>query len=384
VPAGFNLSSPLPLPPNVFLAGPTFPVASISQDVFAVDTELSDASYHQFNLTGQWEFSPGWLAEAAYVGNYGRNLQIDRNIGTDLGRGPGSRQVPLGFVNFTDDIGESSYNSLQTKLEKRFSRGLSILSAYTWSHAIDNGPGRFAGNSNPGRNLFGPNNPLNIDLERGNSDIDTRHRFTFANVYDLPFGRGRRFGTDWPRALDFFVGGFQWNNVITIQSGPTYTINFGEGGPRPNLVGDPTPTADQRARRMEFNPAAFAPPSNPIFSNVNCTAAANPSFNGCFGTLGRNTFRGDRQEFWDMSFFKNFRLGETFNIQGRLQVFNVLNHVVRNVPDRNIEPCFTNGVFDAPKCAANSVDSRSSTFRVGIDTSAQRQRQLEWGMRIVF
>jgi hypothetical protein len=378
VPAGFNLDTSLPLPPNVFVAGPVFKATNISQDqnVSGVDLNLKDEMYHQLNLTFQWEFRPSWLAEAAYVGNFGRNLLIDRNFGTDPGRGPGARIVPnLRFVNFTDDIGRSSYNALQTKLQKRLSGGLSLLTTYTWAHALDNGPGRFPGNSNPGRDLYGPNNPLNIDLEWANSDLDIRHRFTFANVLDLPFGRGRRYGRDWSKALDFFVGGWQWNNLIQIQSGPTYTINFGEGGPRPNLIGDPTPTAEQRARRMEFNPAAFGPPTIRVFPS--------DPLSPVYGSLGRNTFRGDRQEYWDMSFFKNFRVGESFNIQGRIQVFNVLNHVVRNVPARDIEPCFTNGVLDATKCATNTTDDRFGRH-IGIDTAAQRQRQIEWGLRFVW
>ncbi len=384
VPAGFTMSNGLPKPPEVFLAGPVFPASSISQNVSAIDLHLQDAIYHQYNLTVQWEFKPTWLAEAGFVGNLGRHLQIDRNIGQDITRGPGARIVPtLQFVNFTDDIGNSNYRALQTKLEKRLSGGLSLLSAYTFARALDNGPGRFAGNSTPSRNLYGPNNPLNPDLERGSSDVEVRHRFTLANVYDLPIGRGRRFGTNWSKATDFFLGGIQWNNIISIQSGPTYTVVYGEGGPRPDLVGDPTPTADQRARRMQFNPAAFAPPSQPIFPDVVCTAAANPSFNGCFGNLGRNTFRGDRQEFWDTSIFKNFRWGERFNIQARVQIFNVANHVVRNVPERNIEPCFVNGVFNAAKCATNTTDDRFARH-IGIDTSAQRQRQFEWGLRLIW
>jgi hypothetical protein len=379
----FNLDTSLPLPPSIFLAGPVFPASAITQNVSSMDLNLRDEMYHQFNLTAQWEFKPSWMAEAAYVGNYGRNLWIDRNIGTDLARGPGARIVQLPFVNFTDDFGHSRYNALQTKLEKRFDRGLSILASYTWSRAVDNGPGRFAGNSNPGRDLFGPNNPNDLEAETGPSDLDTPHRLTFANVYDLPFGRSRRYGGGWSKPVDFFIGGWQWNNVIQIQSGPTYTVVYGEGGPRPNLIGDPTPTSDQKTRRMQFNPSAFAPPSNPIFPGVVCTAAANPSFTGCFGSLGRNTFHGDRQENWDMSLFKNFRWGERFNIQARLQAYNVLNHVNRNVPARNIEPCFTNGVFDATKCGNNTKDDPTG-FHIGIDTSAQRMRQLEWGLKIIW
>jgi hypothetical protein len=374
-PAGFSLDTALPLPPNVFLAGPVFPAAGITQNVFAIDRGLKDEMYHQMNLTAQWEFRENWLAEAAYVANFGRNLQIDRNIGTDAGRGPGARIVPnLAFVNFTDDIGRSSYHSLQTKLEKRFARGLSILSTYTWAHTIDNGPGRFAGNSNPGRDLYGPQNPLDIDNERANSDIDVRHRFTLANVYDLPFGRDRRYGKGWSKPVDFFLGGWQWNNLIQVQSGPVYTVVFGENGPRPMLVGDPTPTADQRARRMQFNPAAFAPPSIRIFPG-----SATP----VYGSLGRNTFRSDRQENWDMSLFKNFRWGEQLNIQARIQAFNIFNHVNRNAPERNVEPCFVGGVFNSANCTTNTQDTPNGRH-IGIDTSAQRMRQIEWGLRILW
>ena len=112
------------------------------------DPDHKDELYHQYNFTIQDEFRPGWLAEVAYVGSLGRNLLVLQNIGTgnDQG-GPGSREVVL--VNITNSnpitttryIGSSSYNALQTKLEKRFAKGLSLLSSYTWAHGIDDTPG---------------------------------------------------------------------------------------------------------------------------------------------------------------------------------------------------------------------------------------------------
>ena len=376
LPANFNLDTGIPVPVASFVAGPVIPLATTSSDIYSIDPNLKDELYHQYNLTFQYEFRSNWLAEAAYVGSLGRNLQIDRNIGQSDLRGPGSREVAgLGFVNFTDDTGRSNYNALQTKLEKRFSKGLSILASYTWSHTLDNGPGRFAGNSTPARDLFGPINPFRPELEYGNSDLDVRHRFTFSNVYDLPFGRERRYGSNIPKVVDFFFGGFQLNNVITIQSGPVYTVVFGEAGSRPNLIGDPTPTADQRARRMQFNPAAFAPPSLRVFQ----TDPGSP----LYGDLGRNTFRGDRQEYWDLSLFKNFRVSENFNIQTRIQAYNVLNHVNRYIPNKNIEGCFTGGAFDAAKCATNTLDDPGNAH-IGIDTSLQHSRQLEFGLKLIF
>src|SRR6185295_10916372 len=137
--------------------------------------------------------------EIAYVGSKGRNLLVLQNIGTgnDEG-GPGSREVVLTTISETKAItatryrGKSSYDSLQSKLEKRFAKGLSILSTYTWAHGIDDSPGGICSNGASARDC-GPDNPLRPELERGNSDTDVRHRFTFANVYDLPLGRSRRF-----------------------------------------------------------------------------------------------------------------------------------------------------------------------------------------------
>jgi hypothetical protein len=378
LPTNFNLDTGIPLPAASFVPGPVIPLSSLSQfsDLYSVDPNLRDEHYHQFNLTAQYEFANNWLADVAYVGNYGRNLLIDRNIGQSNQRGPGSRQVSgIEFVNFTDDIGRSSYNALQTKLERRFSKGLSILAAYTWSHAIDNGPGRFAGNSTPARDRYGPVNPFNLNLEKGNSDLDVRHRFTFSNVYDLPFGRNRAYGKDIPKVVDFFFGGFQLNSVATIQSGPVYTVVFGEGGTRPMLVGDPTPTSAQKARHLEFNPGAFAPPSIRIFPN-------DPN-SPVYGSLGRNTFRGQRQEFFDLSLFKNFHVTEGFNVQTRFQAYNVFNHVNRNVPNRNIEGCFVSGVFNDATCTANSLGAANNA-NIGIDTSLQRPRQLEFGIKLLF
>jgi len=367
LPPNFGLDNGIPVPAPAFLVGPVISFGTLSTftNLFAVNTNLKDEMFHQYNLTAQWEFRPNWLAEVGYVGNLGRNLLIDRNIGQSSGRGPGSRQVPrLDFVSFTDDNGRSSYNALQSKLEHRFSKGLSILSAYTWSHAIDNGPGRFAGNSTPARDKFGPINPLRPELERGNSDLDVRHRFTFSNVYDLPFGRDRRWGNNWSKTTNFLLGGFQINNLVTIQSGPTYTVVFGESGSRPMLVGDPTPTAAQRAQGLEFNPNAFRAPSLLVFPND----PTGPTF----GDLGRNTFRGQRQEYWDASLFKNFRIGEGFNAQVRVQAYNVLNHVNRSAPNRNVEGPIIGGVL------------QPNDSNAGRDTSLQKPRQMEFSLKLIF
>src|SRR6185369_9945521 len=175
-----------------------------------------------------------------------------QNIGTgnDQG-GPGSREVILTTTDDKREIiaqrytGSSRYDSLQTKLEKRFVKGLSLLTSYSWAHAIDDSPGGICTSGASARDC-GPDDPTRPQLDRGNSDTDVRHRFTFASVYDLPLGRNRRFGSSMPAALDAVVGGFQLNNIVTWQSGPVFNVTCNGG--RADLIGDPTPTAAQVAQ----------------------------------------------------------------------------------------------------------------------------------------
>jgi len=319
------------------------------------DPNRTDEMYQQYNLTGQWEFRPGWLGEVAYVGSTGRNLLVLQNIGTNNDEGgPGAREVPFGQVIATRYNGHSSYNSLQSKLEKRFNKGLSILSSYTWAHAIDDSPGGICKNGASARDC-GPDDPTRPELERGNSDTDVRHRFTFANVWDLPFGRDRRFGSDMPKGVDLALGGWEFNNLVVWQTGPVYDITCNGG--RVDILGDPTPTAEQKAQGLELNPFAFRCPTTRVFPS-------DPS-SPHIGSLGRNVFRGRPQFYWDSSFFKNFAIpaiSEAFKIQFRFSAYNVLNRVNRSAPNGDL----------------NNGNDR------GRDTNEQRRRQMEFSLKLIF
>jgi carboxypeptidase family protein len=343
-------------PFTIATPGSSFPAPTSGGLILFNDPDRRDEAYHQYNLTAQYEFRPGWLAELAYVGSKGRNLLVLQNIGTgnDEG-GPGSREVTgIGSITATRYRGSSSYNSMQAKLEKRFAQGLSILGSYTWAHAIDDSPGGICANGASARDC-GPDDPTRPQLERASSDTDVRHRFTFANVYDLPLGRNRRFGSSMPKALDFVVGGFQLNNIITAQSGPLFNVTCNGG--RADLIGDPTPTAAQQAQGLELNRAAFRCAVTPVFASD----PAGPHI----GSLGRNVFRGRKQFYWDASLFKNFpisAISEAFNVQFRFSAYNVLNRVNRSSPNGDIN---------------NAND-------FGRDISEQKRRQMEFSLKLIF
>ncbi len=350
LPSAFNLDTGIPFPPVLTTIGPgqSFTPAVDATLVF-VDPDIDNELFHQYNLTAQWEFARNWLGEVGYVGSRGRNLLVVRNIGNSGGGFPGSREVPnRGTVQKIEYIGKSWYDAFQSKLERRFTRGLSIITTYVWSHALDNSPGNFC-TGGTGPTTCGFSNPLRPELDKGNADFDVRHRFNFASVWELPFGRGRRWGSNISRGADFFVGGWQLNTDITIQSGPPFSVLA--DGRRVDVVGSAGACATGNAKTFEG--VILCPAQTPVFAND----PGGPKF----GSLGRNVFRGARQEYVNASLFKNTRIGETFTIQLRAQAYNLFNHVNGFRPNND----FNSGDF-------------------GRDTSEQRRRQLEFGLRLIF
>jgi hypothetical protein len=350
----FDAGIPL-APVTVAAPGTSFPAPTTGGLILFNDPNRKDELYHQYNLTAQYEFANNWLADVAYVGSLGRNLLTLRNIGigNDEG-GPGSREVTgIGPITATRYDGSSNYNALQTKLERRFTRGLSVLSTYTWAHAIDTSPGGICSNGASARDC-GPDDPTRPQLDRASADTDVRHRFTFSNVWDLPIGRNQRYGSGLSPAADFFVGGWEFNNIITWQSGPLYNVTCSGG--RVDIIGDPTPTAADVAESRQLNRAAFRCPVTRIFPS-------DPS-SPHIGSLSRNVFRGQKQFYWDASLFKNFPvpfISDSFRAQFRFSAYNVLNRVNRSFP----------------KGAINDGD-------FGQDTSEQKRRQMEFAIKLIF
>jgi len=360
-PAVFRSRNPfdngIPTAPFIVAApGTSFPAPTTGGLILFNDPNRKDEMYHQYNLTGQWEFRRNWMGEVGYVGSLGRNLLVLQNIGTgnDEG-GPGAREVlGIGAITTTRYRGSSNYNALQSKLERRFTKGLSILTSYTWAHAIDDSPGGICNNGASSRDC-GPDDPTRPELDRGSADTDIRHRFTFADVWDLPFGHGRTYGNDMPDALNFAIGNWQFNNIVIWQTGPVFNVTCNGG--RVDLIGDPNPTSIQEAQGLELNRAAFRCAQTRIFpSDPNSPH---------IGTLGRNVFRGRPQFYWDASFFKNFpitAISEEFKIQFRFQAYNVLNRVNRQAPNGDIN---------------NAGD-------FGRDINEQRRRQMEFSLKLIF
>lgn len=225
-----------------------------------------------------------------------------------------------GLTVSTPTIANSIYHALQVKFEKRMSHGISAIAHYTWAKMIDDA-------SNSGYDFFGGDSAVqnfwNLRLERSLSVTDVRHRAVVSFVWELPFGRGRAFGSNWNRFLDAVAGGWRASGVMTFQSGFPVVIrlarsNLLEGRQRPHLIGDPAVAGSVRDKLDNyFNEAAFAEPEPDTYGSA-------PR------TLG---YRNPRIINSDLTVSKEFRFLERHRIELRLEAFNAFNGVVFDKPD---------------------------------------------------
>ncbi|MDQ3011090.1 MAG: TonB-dependent receptor, partial [Acidobacteriota bacterium] len=255
-----------------------------------------------WHLTVQRELMKGLLLDVGYVGNHSvklvalgdynqartvtaEEIRLSQLPTTD----PARRALPsiqarrpladFGFVQASFNAGFTNYHALQIKLERRFSQGLYLLNSFTWSKAIDNVAGHLETQSGDNSRL----NIRNIGNDKGLSNYNQPLNNTTSVVYDLPFGKGRRFAGD-STALDYIIGGWRATLINTLTSGLPVNLTYGAvagfsvGGQatlRPNLTGQ-----DLRSPGVDPN------------NYLNVAGVSIPSGDQLFGTAGRNLVRG--------------------------------------------------------------------------------------------
>jgi Carboxypeptidase regulatory-like domain/TonB dependent receptor len=346
----FNPSN-IPSSQNLLSAGfpdqlPAIDPTAPTGEVKTTGPERKMPRVTEWNVNVQQEFASNWLFTAAYVGTDGTgqwaseafNLDqpaqpADSNFGPAPNYGrpyfatlPGLNTIyPIDYPVFT-----VNYNALQTKLEKRFSQGYNLLFAYTYSHDIGIAEG------DPGGGTGAIQNPYNLAEERGNVDPDFRHTFVASYLYQLPFGRHRRFGADMGRAANMIAGDWELSGITSMRTGEHFT---------PCVSFDPTNTGtycawlDKIANPYDFsfntagqsaldcpaghqsltcwyNQAAFAIP--PL--------ASGQTFSHQFGDSGNGTLVGPDQINFNLALLKSFDITETDKIQFRAEVYNLANH----------------------------------------------------------
>lgn len=227
-----------------------------------------------------------------------------------------------GVSGATPNIGNSIYHALQIRMEKRFSHGMTLLGHYTWAKLIDDASFS-SGNVGWLGGTTSIQNYKNLRLERSLSSMDINHRAVITFDYQLPIGRGRKFGANLHRAADAVIGGWSISGLATISAG--YPLVSGlqggvlwEGTQRPNLIGDPATSGTVQERLNNYlNPAAFTRPAPDTFGNAPRTLKVR--------TPGVRAL--------DLAVMKRFLIDEQRFFEFRAEAQNALNHPIFGTPN---------------------------------------------------
>jgi hypothetical protein len=325
--------------------------AALNPDFVEVERRLGYTL--QWNFSIQQDAGRNSNVEVSYLGSVGHKLNgPDTNINQVRPElmGAGNAQSRRPFPQFgnvfkvTPMWGNSSYHGVNFKFEKRFSDGINLLANYTFSKFIDDVPSGQEIGATPGMQNY-----YDRHAEKALSGNDVRNRFAFSSVYEIPFGKGRKYLSDGPVAVA--LGGWNIGAIVTLQQGSPYglttqvnTLNAFSGSQRVNVLRDPALPKDRRTVQRWFDTDAVAAP---------------PQFT--FGAANRALLTGPGLSNLNLSLLKNFKFAETWNLQFRLEAFNALNH--------------TN--FEEPGTALGSPN-------FGVITASQAARSMQLGLKLTF
>jgi len=311
---------------------------------------FTNAYIQSWNLSIQRQLPGNMVVEVAYAGTKGNNLhrQIKLNPAEPLGpfaivgdltnntsirgdigdsRNQLRRLVPITFekgviiplqnVFEEQSTAFSRYHGGTLRVEKRFGQGLTFLTTYTWSKSMSDNPGWRGGGQ--GLSAAGAQNILDRGAEKGLADLDHRHRFTVASVYELPFGKSST------GLMKHIIGGWATDGIVQLQSGlpmtPQFLGDIGSMGSdqalRPDLICNPN--IERGKQTVEK------------FFATECLARQTPMR---FGTSGRAVISGPGRIGIDLSARKVFTFYENVKLQFRTEFFNAFNHPNFNPPNK--------------------------------------------------
>ncbi|HZT38136.1 MAG TPA: TonB-dependent receptor [Bryobacteraceae bacterium] len=320
-----------------------------------IDRNRRDLYYENWDFMIQQKLTHGFTGQVGYVGSEGHHLFTLRAVNL---LDPITRKRPLaqfGPFNVKYNDGNSSFHALQASLQRIFTSGFLWQTQYMWSHAITDA------SVGAGESVAIQNASCRA-CDRSDSPYDVRHTMTTNSIYQLPFGRGRRFLHD-GGALAKVAGGWELSGIFTASTGRPINIlvrrsaadmpDGNASNQRPDLApGVPVYPAKQDIDHW-LNPAAFKVPAK-----------------GAWGNLGRNVARGPGLWELDTAVEKRTRLIENLSISFRAEAFNVFNHPIFANPAANISALASFG----------RITSVLNTGAVGVGSP----RKLQFMLRLDF
>lgn len=360
-----QLGNVAPLSPGTFPQA-AFPLLTPNRLRYSFIEQNPKRNYiMQWNLNVQREIAPNLTVQLGYVGSHGvhQPFRVDdantvQPTLTPQGylwpspRGSGTRLNPnVGQISALFWEVSSSYHAMHLQVKRRFSQGFQVQGSYTWAKSLDSGSSSVAGDTFG--NSVSSMPVFNTRLDRGLSDFDIRHNLVISSLWQIPVRES------WLGPKGFIAKGWQLGGIFQASTGLPFTAIIG---------GDPLGlnSADTYAFPNRVSGAGCDNPVNPgnaaHYIKTECFAA--PSPRTLLGNVGRNTLTGPGLTNFDLSLYKNNpvrRISETFNIQFRAELFNVLNHTNFAPPTNPNRQIFNSNL--APIATAGRLTATATTSR---------------------
>lgn len=329
--------------------------------VRAWNPDLRPAFIQQYNLTLERQFGNTFSVSAGYVGQKGTHLVVPRDPNQPTMPCPNPQVcrplynvLPLVTnIAYTDSSANMNYNSLQVSARKRASHGLEFQLSYTLSKSMTDNLGYYGSGGVAGMGAYWQN-AYDRRADYGPSFFDARHNVAFSGAYEIPVGRGRAMGTNWNRAADLVLGGWQVGYILSFHTGFPITISS------PNRANQAS--RSQRANRYRSlnivnqsidNWFGTDPSAVPCTgTNINSTCAYGEQIVNQFGTAGVSTERAPNYFNFDANVGKNFNITEQQFIQFRAEFFNLPNSTAFGPPNRDVSSAqfgFINSQINTPR-----------------------------------
>jgi hypothetical protein len=269
-----------------------------------------------------------------------------------------------GFYINSDFHGYSHYNAANVKFEHR-AGDMAVTAVFTWARSLDD-KSAAAGVGATGAGFQGFEDNHNPSLDYGPSDFDVDHRFVASYVYQLPFGRGKKFAGGINRAENLAIGGWEVSGITTFQTGFPYTIQA---------------TDIQSLNDSQFPHANYVPGCKihsgltQKFQRLNAACFTQPAL-GEYGNIGRNTLRQPGINNFDMGFGKTFDIWERLRFSLKMDAFNIFNHH-QYAGD-------VGGLLVAGSGGNAAIDSTVGDSKFGLITQASSARVIQFSGKLTF